>query len=87
MAGLLPQNLILNPPRRILYHKITFGTRNPAFWVGAVIGHYFLVVFLCPQWSFVVHWLGCPFAFFALELCSGKNANVQPKALAICQTY
>jgi hypothetical protein len=43
-AGLLPQNLILNPPRRMINHKTVFGTRNPAFWVGAVT-----------SWPFVHH--------------------------------
>jgi hypothetical protein len=31
----------------------------------------------------VVHWLGGSFAFFCLDLCVGKNANVPPKALAL----
>jgi len=43
----------------------------------------FLSWFVCPFYCVLVRWLGSSFAFFALGLCVGKNANVLPKALAL----
>jgi len=47
-------------------HKTVFGTRNPAFWVGAVMPSLFffgraLSVHSC---CVVVRWLGGSFGFF-----------------------
>jgi len=48
--GLLAGNVLQLPEGRDFYHKTVFGTRNPAFWVGAVIAsafflrHYFVAL-------------------------------------------
>ena len=64
------------------------GTEPPllpnACYAFALLSRSLLV---CQNLSTVVRWLCCSFAFFVMAVCVGKNENVQPKALAICQTY
>jgi hypothetical protein len=69
----------------LINHKTVFGTRNPAFWVGAVMPSLF---FFGRGLSvhFGLFWCGCLVAlldFFSVGLCVEKNANVPPNALAL----
>jgi hypothetical protein len=70
-------------------HKTVFGTRNPAFLVGAVMGSGFLLSKVCRvKFELLpVRWLGSSFAFFCLAFALEKNANVLPNALALVEPY
>jgi hypothetical protein len=68
-------------------HKTVFGTRNPAFWVGAVTGSCFFSVVLLSVHVAVSLCVGLVALLQNLDLALGLCgfANVPPNALAISQ--
>jgi hypothetical protein len=70
----------------LINHKAVFGTRNPAFWVGAVTSSAFssvvaVFVHFTAVFGALALWLF--WIFLALVCALEKNTNVPPKALAI----